>query len=63
MKMICRSLNVLSLLVTLLLAAVTAHAQIPPPKDASDMLSGAYTGKAYSPYAGRDFPTVPLWGD
>lgn len=26
-------------------------------------LSNAYTGKAYSPYAGRDFPDRPLWGD
>ena len=26
-------------------------------------LSDAYTGKAYSPYAGRNFPERPLWGD
>lgn len=26
-------------------------------------LSGAYTGKAYSPYAKRNFPERPLWGD
>jgi len=26
-------------------------------------LSEAYTGKAYSPYAGRNFPERPLWGD
>ena len=26
-------------------------------------LSGAYTGKAYSPYAKRTFPERPLWGD
>jgi hypothetical protein len=26
-------------------------------------LSGAYTGKAYSPYAKRSFPERPLWGD
>jgi hypothetical protein len=26
-------------------------------------LSGAYTGKAYSPYAKHSFPERPLWGD
>ena len=26
-------------------------------------LSGAYSGKAYSPYAKRTFPERPLWGD
>jgi len=26
-------------------------------------LAGAYTGKAYSPYAKRSFPERPLWGD
>ena len=26
-------------------------------------LSGAYTGKVYSPYAHRSFPERPLWGD
>ncbi len=29
----------------------------------AELLSGAYTGKAYSPYAGRNFPERPLWGD
>ena len=29
----------------------------------SEMLSGAYAGKAYSPYAQRTFPERPLWGD
>ncbi len=28
-----------------------------------ELLSEAYTGKAYSPYAGRAFPERPLWGD
>ena len=27
------------------------------------MLSGAYPGKVYSPYAKRSFPERPLWGD
>jgi len=28
-----------------------------------ELLSDAYTGKAYSPYAKRNFPERPLWGD
>ena len=28
-----------------------------------EKLSGAYAGKAYSPYAQRGFPERPLWGD
>jgi len=29
----------------------------------ADLLSNAYTGKVYSPYAKRSFPERPLWGD
>jgi hypothetical protein len=29
----------------------------------ADLLSEAYTGKAYSPYAQRSFPERPFWGD
>ena len=29
----------------------------------ADLLSEAYTGKVYSPYAQRSFPERPLWGD
>ena len=43
--------------------SLTANAQIPPPESPEDMLSDAYTGKSYSPYAGRSFATFPLWGD
>ena len=28
-----------------------------------DQLSELYSGEAYSPYAGRTFPELPLWGD
>jgi hypothetical protein len=28
-----------------------------------ESLNAAYTGKGYSPYAERDFPTFPLWGE
>lgn len=32
-------------------------------KPSKEALSKAYKGKAYSPYAGRKFPSRPLWGD
>ncbi len=38
-------------------------AQLPPPQNPDDLLSHDYTGRSYSPYAGRNFGTVPLWGD
>ncbi|MDX1335368.1 MAG: DUF3604 domain-containing protein [Gammaproteobacteria bacterium] len=44
------------------LGAITAHAQLPPPPDKQN-LADTYTGKSYSPYAGRDFPDRVLWGD
>ena len=46
----------------LLLSSIGANAQdigTPTPEN----LSAAYTGKAYSPYAERNFPERPLWGD
>jgi hypothetical protein len=36
---------------------------MPPPADAEEVLADAYKGKSYSPYAGRGFPSRPLWGD
>ena len=45
------------------LLSLSAAAQIPPPADPAEVLSGAYTGKSYSPYAGRGFASRPLWGD
>ena len=55
----------------LLLSTVSAFALLAPAvalaSDAGtptkEMLSKAYTGKAYSPYAKRTFPERPLWGD
>jgi hypothetical protein len=41
----------------------SAVAQIPPPPDPDGVLSDAYTGKSYSPYAGRQTALMPLWGD
>jgi len=47
----------------LLSALPVAWAQVPPPPDGADALSDRYTGRAYSPYAGRGFPSRPFWGD
>jgi hypothetical protein len=47
----------------LITGGALAHAQVPPPADAEEVLSKAYTGKSYSPYAGRGFPSRPFWGD
>jgi hypothetical protein len=49
--------------IALLLSVGAAQAQVPPPGDGAETLSGAYPGKAYSPYAGRNFPSRPFWGD
>ena len=43
-------------------ATLTSLAQIPTPPD-KQILSTAYTGKVYSPYAKRDFPTRVFFGD
>ncbi|MEA3411169.1 MAG: DUF3604 domain-containing protein [Pseudomonadota bacterium] len=47
----------------LVLTVLSAQAQVPPPPDAKEVLSPAYTGKSYSPYAGRGFPSNVYWGD
>ena len=44
-------------------ASLPALAQIPPPADPAAVLSKSYRGKSFSPYAGRTFPSRPLWGD
>jgi hypothetical protein len=55
-----------STLLAALLAGATlstqTQAQVPLPPD-KQILSSAYTGTAYSPYAGRDFATDVYWGD
>ena len=37
-------------------------AQLPPPPD-KQSLADVYTGRSYSPYAGRSFPSRVYWGD
>jgi hypothetical protein len=53
------------LLTVAALAAVVipAQAQVPLPENASEVLSGAYSGSSYSPYAGRTTAIQPFWGD
>ena len=58
-----RPLRVLLSVVGLQLAGAALAGGLPPPVDAEAALSKAYTGKSYSPYAGRGFATTPLWGD
>jgi Protein of unknown function (DUF3604) len=41
---------------------ITPAAAFEPTPDASS-LNKAFEGESYSPYAGRNFPTFPLWGD
>jgi hypothetical protein len=47
-------------LVILICSATTALGQISPSKES---LSNLYPGKAYSPYAERNFPDQVFWGD
>jgi hypothetical protein len=63
MKSNRQSVPALILVLGLLAVPVSAIAQLPPPENPEDLLSDVYTGTSYSPYAGRSFPTFPLWGD
>jgi len=40
-----------------------SSAQIPTPPDGEASVAQSYTGRAYSPYADRDFPSNVYWGD
>ncbi len=51
------------LALSLTLITLSAMAQLPAPPDADEVLSGAYTGKSYSPYAQRGFPSRVYFGD
>ncbi|MDH3909365.1 MAG: DUF3604 domain-containing protein, partial [Gammaproteobacteria bacterium] len=52
-----------SVLLACLFFVHSAFAQIPPPPNPEEVLSDAYTGKSYSPYAGRQTTLMTLWGD
>ena len=45
------------------LLAQASLAQIPAPPDGEAGLAQKYTGRSYSPYAERDFPSNVYWGD
>ena len=63
MKKVSQSIFAVMFLLALIVLSVPATAQIPPPEKQEQLLSEAYSGKSYSPYAGRSFPSRPLWGD
>ena len=48
-------------IVIALSTAIQTSAQLPPPPE--EVLSNAYRGTEYSPYAGRGFPSRVYWGD
>jgi hypothetical protein len=51
------------LILGLISLTLPAIAEMAPPENPEEVLSEAYAGKSYSPYAGRGFPSLPLWGD
>ena len=60
MKKIACLLSMLLLCSMLLVGLQVSAKEFEPTKE---QLSDLYSGKAYSPYAGRTFPEIPLWGD
>ncbi|MCZ6476513.1 MAG: DUF3604 domain-containing protein [Gammaproteobacteria bacterium] len=58
-----RLISMLALASGLAALSLQVAAQLPPPQNPEEVLSSAYTGSSYSPYAGRSFATFPLWGD
>jgi hypothetical protein len=60
-----KKINTLASLLASLLAGVTltSQAQVNPTAKDIDILSREYTGKVYSPYADRDFPSNVYFGD
>jgi hypothetical protein len=51
------------IILSLSLSLSSTWAQLPPPPDGAEALSARYPGKAFSPYAGRNFPSRIFWGD
>jgi hypothetical protein len=59
-----RLLRVTAVSILLLLTApYSTRSQVPPPPDGAEALNDLYRGAAYSPYAGRNFPSRVFWGD
>jgi hypothetical protein len=64
MKKVTQSIFAVMIVLGLIALAMPAKAsEMAPPKNPEEVLSDAYTGKSYSPYAGRGFASRPLWGD
>ena len=64
MKTVRRDLSTLaSVGLAVALWAQSSAAQIPPPPDGGKSLGQTYTGRTYSPYADREFPSSVYWGD
>ncbi|NHZ73331.1 MAG: DUF3604 domain-containing protein, partial [Nitrospirae bacterium] len=57
------SVLAIGIVVGLVLGVASSTAQVPPPPNPQDVLSAAYPGKSYSPYAGAEFPSRIYWGD
>ena len=55
--------KIASMYIAMSLSAMTMPAVAQEWQPNKDQLSKLYLGKAYSPYAGRTFPELPLWGD
>jgi hypothetical protein len=55
--------KMVSMLIAIILCAVAIIAVAQEWQPDKAQLSDLYSGKAYSPYAGRTFPERPLWGD
>ena len=61
MKEFCLMFRPLVLAAATLSFSLPAVAFEPPPEGSS--LNKAFEGESYSPYAARNFPSLPLWGD
>jgi hypothetical protein len=61
MKEFCLMLRPFVLAAATLSLSLPAVAFEPPPEGSS--LNKAFEGESYSPYAARNFPSLPLWGD
>ena len=61
MKEFCLMFRPFVLVAATLSFSLPAVAFEPPPEGSS--LNKAFEGESYSPYAARNFPSLPLWGD
>jgi hypothetical protein len=55
--------NIISSSMVISLLAISTTSMATEMQANKKQLSELYSGKVYSPYAGRSFPEIPLWGD